>query len=56
MDQLKQFERLINKVLSDKGYPLHEWEELDGFTMQDDTFIQAAIVVRDELGELSKLG
>ena len=52
MKSLKQYIDTINAVLAKKGYPLYEWEQLDGFNMQDESFIQAAIVVRDELLKL----
>ena len=54
MESLKQYIDTINAVLANKGYPPYEWEQLDGFTNQDESFIQAAIVVRGELLKLCK--
>jgi len=54
MNFLDKYAKVIDTILYNKGYPAHKWEELDGLSFQDDAFIQAAIVVRDEVLKLSE--
>ena len=52
MNTLTVYETTINAILKGKGYPIEiGLDNLEGNTMQDDTFICAAIVVRDQIKE-----
>ena len=55
MNALQLYETTINAILKGKGYPIEiGLDNLEGNTMQDDTFICAAIVVRDQIKESLK--
>ena len=55
MNTLTAYETTINAILKGKGYPIEiGLDNLEGNTMQDDTFICAAIVVRDQIKESLK--
>ena len=55
INALQLYETTINAILKGKGYPIEiGLDNLEGNTMQDDTCICAAIVVRDQIKESLK--